>query len=151
MRFREVTGSEWVNRLVEFDRSIDPAWVCDVMARRPSNVPELHARAMETWLKRDRTTVVVATDGDELVGFIVVDDDRPEHPGSRGGCRGRWVAVDHRAPEILRGFFDYCSDIYGWIWGRLTNPLLQKAAQSFGCRSLPDDPNVFTYRRPRDG
>jgi hypothetical protein len=44
--------------------------------------------------------------------------------------------------------FDFLSDRYGWIWGRITNPLVQVELLTFGCQPELDDPTVFTYRRP---
>jgi hypothetical protein len=142
---KEVHTPLWIERIGQFDDQLEPGWICDVAAVRASNQAGPRREAVKLYLRRRQTTVVVAMDGNKIVGYLIGDDDE----GGRGGCRGRYMGVGPDRPaEVMQAMFDYLSDIYGWIWGRITNPLVQAEILKFGCQPLPDDPTVFTYRKP---
>lgn len=138
--YREVTSPEWLARIAEFDRGLDPVWVCDQSAMDAGASPGPRDQALAIYLRRQRSTVAVALVGGEIVGYIVGDDDRD---GSRGGCRGRYMGVTDTA--VMQGLFDLLADRYGWIWGRITNPTIAAELATFGCEPMGD--NVYSYRR----
>jgi hypothetical protein len=143
--YREVTTPEWLPRIIAFDRELDSAWVCDQPAAAAEGFdagPSEGAAAI--YLRRDRSTVVVALDGDAIVGYIIADDDRTGRPG-RGGARGRYMGVTDTA--TMKGLFDFLADKYGWVWGRITNPLIAVELPKFGCKPM-DSPFLYSYRRP---
>jgi hypothetical protein len=143
--YREVTEPDWLDRILAFDRALDVAWVCDQPAVAAEGIdagPSESAAAI--YLRRKRSAVVVALEGDEIVGYIIADDDRTGSPG-RGGCRGRYMGVTDTA--VMQGLFDFLADRYGWVWGRITNPLIAAELPTFGCKPM-DSPHLYSYRRP---
>lgn len=142
MRFQVVDTREWVERIVAFDAVLDARWICDVLAVHAGNRPHPRSEAVALHLSRDRSTVVVAIEDDDLVGYIIGDDDK----NGRGGCRGRWISAE--SPAAIQGLIEVLVERYGWVWGRITNPLIADALVGFGCVSLREDPTIFTYGRP---
>lgn len=144
---KEVHTPLWINRIGVFDDQLDPRWICDVYAVRAGNQAGPRRQAIKLYLRRRQTTVVVALEDNEIVGYLIGDDDEE----GRGGCRGRYMGVGpDRAAEVMQAMFDHLCDVYGWIWGRITNPLVAAELHKFGCQSWPDEPTVFTYRKPDD-
>jgi hypothetical protein len=151
MQFKEVHTELWQDRIREFDHRLDRDWLCDWAAMNRGYWPGPDTEALKLYLRRDRSTVVVAMQRTAILGYVVGDDDRKTKSelGGRGGCRGRWMGVtDHEPAMLMQGMFDVLCDKYGWIWGRITNPLIQAELLKFGCQPEPNDPTVFTYRKP---
>jgi hypothetical protein len=147
LHVKEVHTPLWIDRISKFDDQLEPDWICDVAAVSAGNEAGPRREAIKLYLRRRQTTVVVAMDRNEIVGYLIGDDDED----GRGGCRGRYMGVGpDRAAEVMQAMFDHLSDVYGWIWGRITNPLVQAELTKFGCQSVPGDPTVFTYRKPTD-
>jgi len=148
--YREVTSPDWLPRIIAFDRALDPAWVCDQPALEATGIdagPSEGAAAI--YLRRNRSTVVVALNEDvDIVGYIIADDDTPgpNRPSGRGGCRGRFMGVTD--PAVMQGLFDFLADKHGWVWGRITNPVIQAELPKFGCRMIDNNPLLYSYRRP---
>jgi hypothetical protein len=145
LHVKEVHTPLWIERIAAFDADIPSTWVCDITAVFNRRQAGPRRDAIKLYLRRRQTTVVVALDGNEIVGYLIGDDDEE----GRGGCRGRYMGVSpDRSAEIMQAMFDHLSDVYGWIWGRITNPVIQRELVAFGCEPVSDDPTVFTYRKP---
>lgn len=140
--FQEVHTPLWIDRILAYDATIPDEWVCDITALRVDEPhPAPSAEALGEFLSRDRSLVVVAAEASEVLGYVIADDDA----AYKGGCRGRWVGTTSAA--VLQGLLDVLCDRYGWVWGRITNPVLQEAMVSFGCVTERFDPLIYTYRK----
>jgi hypothetical protein len=146
MDFVEVDDPTWIPKMARLEDGQDKQWICDFAALRANRARNLGVEAATEFLARPRSTVVAAVDDGELVAYVVGDDD----VDGRGGCRGRWVTIQpvdgYETHEILRGLLDVLADRYGWVWGRITNPLLQEVCDRIGDEQGPD-PTVFTYKK----
>jgi len=145
IEFREVHTPLWEDRIVAFDERMARAWICDVAAVG-AGYGHVRREAIREFLRRPESTVVVALrDRTEVVGYVVGDEL------DNGGCRGRWLGAWPQpgldVSAVLQGLLDTICDRYGWMNGRITNPILHAALVGFGCVPTPDDPTLLTYRK----
>jgi hypothetical protein len=140
--YQEALSADWGPLILAFDRALASDWVCDQPAQASERDAGPTEQALEIYLRRPRSAVVLALDGsNEIVGYIIVDDDS----GGRGGARGRFMGVTD--PVIMQGLFDFVADRYGWVWGRITNPTIAVELPKFGCKPM-ENPDLYSYRRP---
>lgn len=137
--FSEVTDLSWVDQIAAVDEQVPDEWVCNTDAlMSPDGQRAPSAEALREFLSRDRSTVVIATEGDDVVGYVIADRANDDD-----GCRGRWVGTTDA--DVLEGLLDVLVARHGWVYGRITNKQIQEAMLTFGCVRDAEDPEIFRY------
>lgn len=141
--FEVTTDPSWVPKIVAAAIDLDVEVRCNQTAAQ-SGRTELtypNAIALKAYMEAGGDDVIVAYDGNDLDGYLIVRD-------LEGRCQGKWVGVFNHAEAapIYRGLLDAAVERYGPIHGRITNDSLREwLRETMPGRIDPDDPQIIHY------
>jgi len=144
---------QWCQPVRDFSKSLDVELRCNAaaVARQKWDLTYPSFSMIREFVDRD-ALVVVAHDGDEVVGYLICTDDRDR---KYGGCYCRWIGLKDLPPEEMSDIYSSMGDIavekYGWLWGRVSNTDIRNFMINFidGCElGIDGDDQIVTYKKP---
>jgi hypothetical protein len=151
------TDVVWAERITALASSIATGERCNAAAvianRLELTYPDVEA--VKIFLARSDAVVAISHDGDVLEAYLIVVDDRG-WGGKMGGGMGRWVGLNRdivpllQRPSVHRGMLNVAADVFGWVWGRITNDNIRTflANNMVDGAVSPEDPQILTFKRP---